>query len=553
MNHRLLAVAALSGAAVPATADVINVPADVATIQKAIAMASDGDEVVVGPGTWNEPVDLLGKAITLRSADGAAATILDGGGAATVLHCENGETELTVVSGFTITGGASGIGGGGIRIFGSSPTIEDCIVQGNTATFGGGIYVVDGAPSITGCTIESNTASFSGGGLYVSELGASVTDCVFTANVAEDRGGAVYNFGASPSFFQCVFSGNTAASGGAISVVIGQPSVAASVFVENQASEGDGGALELMARPVIAVDCVFERNHAAGRGGAIYSTGSLEPTLTGLIRCRLLGNTAEEHGGGMNTDEAVSIFALNTLFSGNAANGSTASRGGAVASWDTTATRIFRSCTLAGNVSTGIHGGLFDLAPQQRTVRNCILYGNQDGSGNVLEAQMNGALLSSLLDYSCVEGLPDVGNGNVGDDPAFVDPAGKDGKPGTSDDDLSLTSGSPCVDAGSNSATPPGIETDLAGQPRFRDDPKTPDTGLGTAPIVDMGALELQPGPLPCDADVDGDGVVDTADLDAVLDAWGPCKRCPEDVDGSGAVDVDDLIAVILGWGVCPE
>ena len=39
------------------------------------------------------------------------------------------------------------------------------------------------------------------------------------------------------------------------------------------------------------------------------------------------------------------------------------------------------------------------------------------------------------------------------------------------------------------------IPIDLAGNPRRIDDPLAPDTGLGTAPIVDLGALERVPPP----------------------------------------------------------
>jgi hypothetical protein len=56
----------------------------------------------------------------------------------------------------------------------------------------------------------------------------------------------------------------------------------------------------------------------------------------------------------------------------------------------------------------------------------------------------------------------------------------------------------------------------------------------------------------PCDpADVDGNGVVNVADLVALILAWGPCvpsEPCPADVDGSGEVDVNDLVLVILNW-----
>ncbi len=61
-----------------ASADIINVPDDVPTIQLAIDLASDGDEVVVAPGTYNEVITFNGKAIELHSSDGANVTIIDG-------------------------------------------------------------------------------------------------------------------------------------------------------------------------------------------------------------------------------------------------------------------------------------------------------------------------------------------------------------------------------------------------------------------------------------------------------------------------------------------
>jgi len=56
------------------SAAVINVPADHLTIQAAIDAATTGlDEVVVAADTYNEHIDLKGKAITVRSADGRGA------------------------------------------------------------------------------------------------------------------------------------------------------------------------------------------------------------------------------------------------------------------------------------------------------------------------------------------------------------------------------------------------------------------------------------------------------------------------------------------------
>ena len=57
---------------------------------------------------------------------------------------------------------------------------------------------------------------------------------------------------------------------------------------------------------------------------------------------------------------------------------------------------------------------------------------------------------------------------------------------------------------------------------------------------------------VPCPGDVNGDGIVDGADLAAILGAWGKCTDCPEDVDGNGIVDGADLAAILGSWGLCP-
>ncbi len=107
-----------------------------------------------------------------------------------------------------------------------------------------------------------------------------------------------------------------------------------------------------------------------------------------------------------------------------------------------------------------------------------------------------------VIDHSCIQGLTGLlgGIGNIGDDPLFVDPGYWDdgGIPDFPwadrwvEGNHRLTSGSPCVDAGDNGAVPASVTTDLDGNPRFFGDPLTPDTGVGTAPIVDMGAYEFQ-------------------------------------------------------------
>ncbi len=47
------------------------------SIQTAIDNAVDTDEIAVDPGTYFEAINFLGKAITLRSSDGAEVTTID--------------------------------------------------------------------------------------------------------------------------------------------------------------------------------------------------------------------------------------------------------------------------------------------------------------------------------------------------------------------------------------------------------------------------------------------------------------------------------------------
>ncbi len=96
---------------------------------------------------------------------------------------------------------------------------------------------------------------------------------------------------------------------------------------------------------------------------------------------------------------------------------------------------------------------------------------------------------------------------------------------------------------------PKGTTTDLDGNPRFVDDPDTPDTGFGNPPIVDMGAYEFQ-GTSPCPWDCgDNDGNVGIVDFLALLSQWGGSGPC--DFDGGG-VGINDFLELLAAWGTCP-
>jgi len=141
-------------------------------------------------------------------------------------------------------------------------------------------------------------------------------------------------------------------------------------------------------------------------------------------------------------------------------------------------------------------------------------------------------------------------NGNIDADPAFLrlPDDGGDGWGNANDDfgNLHLGPGSPCIDAANNAYVPAGVTTDLDGAPRFHDDPKTPDTGSGSPPVVDMGCYEFRLG------DCDNSGQVTLADVAGAMS----CLQGPEvtvspdcacfDLDASDKVDLRDMALLQL-------
>ena len=230
--------------------------------------------------------------------------------------------------------------------------------------------------------------------------------------------------------------------------------------------------------------CTFA-NNAAGSGGGLglYGSGG-SPTVTG---CLFVGNVATNWGGGLQSNmESGAVVIANCVFRGNAAE-----EGGGIRIYAGKLTVV--NCTFSENRANTNGGGIsVRTAAASSNLTNCIFWGNSDAGGRDESAQINGGV--PIVNYCCIEGLSGAlgGTGNIGLDPMFRDVDGPDDIPGTQDDDLALAAGSPCIDAGDNSAVPAGIMSDANGMPRFFDDPGTADTGNGTPPIVDMGASEFQ-------------------------------------------------------------
>ncbi len=335
---------------------------------------------------------------------------------------------------------------------------------------------------LRGLTITNGQAN-RGGGMNISSASPTVINCVFRQNFAFE-GGAVYNNFADVfrpqtlTFSNCVFEGNVAQSSGA------------AMLNRNSSS------------PVLA-NCQFVGNRASN-GAGILNDRNCSPIVT---NCIFSGNEAGLHGGGM----------LNVFLS----------------------SPILTNCTFSGNSAFDSRGALGNLQSSDPVLTNCILWDNGPLAMTSC-CRSNPTISNSIIQ----DGLPmDTidGGGNIDINPLFVDPNGADEILGTVDDDFRLLPGSPAIDAGNNSAVPVGVMTDFDGHTRFVDDILTVDTGVGIAPIVDIGAFEFVLGD--CDADGDAD-IADHVILDGCLtspgDGLGVGCACL-DLDADGDVDLRDF------------
>ncbi len=152
-----------------AMATIINIPDDYSTIQGGISASSDGDTVLVQPGTYIENINFNGHNIVLGSlflttgdTSYVSSTVIDGDSSGSVVTFSGGEDRTAMLVGLTLTHGYSSEGGG-IYCQDSSPTISNNIITENTAAGnigqGGGINCRDSSPLIKDNIIRNNEAT----------------------------------------------------------------------------------------------------------------------------------------------------------------------------------------------------------------------------------------------------------------------------------------------------------------------------------------------------------------------------------------------------------
>ncbi len=271
----LPAVAALLSPS-PFAQKTIHVPGDAPSIQIGIAIADDGDTVLVSPGWYYEQIDFLGRAITLKSTDGASLTTIKAEGSLgwldpprhSTIRFISKEGPSSIVDGFTITAIAPTSASAffpeaGIWCGGANPTIRNCVIQDCWEAHG--LY---GNAIVENSTFRNNNAGYrNGGGLSGSAI---LSDCLIEGNHAW-HGGGIELFGGIAR--NCVIRGNFAGEGGTGSGVL-------------------AGAGALIEECLIYANANTDKQY--GGGGAVRSYD----TSTKLVSCVVWGNVIYSYFGG---------------------------------------------------------------------------------------------------------------------------------------------------------------------------------------------------------------------------------------------------------------
>ncbi len=232
------------------------------SIQAAIDAADVGATVMVTNGTYTSII-AINKEISIRSVNGAAVTIIDGGGTnccATLYEFYLSHSScIPVLCGFTLTNGVNYIGGGA-----HGGTLNDCVLIGNEAlSYGGGAAYC----TLNNCILLNNRVYSKSSGYGGGADSCILNNCVLSGNWASYNGG-----GASESMLNnCLLvnnSVNMGSGGGAYKCILDN-----STIFGNSAATG-GGVFESTLS-----NCIVWGNQAS-RSNDIYNCASLVATCS---------------------------------------------------------------------------------------------------------------------------------------------------------------------------------------------------------------------------------------------------------------------------------
>lgn len=527
-------------------------------LQAALAVANAGDEIWVADGVYSPGLNGAPRTSTFALKDGVRVL---GGFAGGETSADQRDPTLHVA---VLDGDQAGNGNEWPNHTDNAYRVVTCVDLGATTEldgftikgghnddqafafqgYGAGMIVSGGAPTIRRCVFTDNYADWVGGGLGILDSSALIEDCTFDGNqghsgcnAAQARSNAVFK--------GCAFVGDSHVTGGTAGVGI--------------LSGKFGGGSQQDDSILVVEDCYFsidENEFSCPTGMCIFvSTGSGDIRRTDFInniscgggtgvsgdgvvridRCRFIGNEGIFDGGAAIHSFGGDYTVTNSLFHANDQQGfSTIFVDGR-----------FRAvnCTFTNN-GEAAHFHYMVMGGGDVSLENCVVWGNKSVEGDAAAVAFLSTGSLPRFDRCLVQAWDGrfPGDNSFAADPLFVDVNGADNVLATLDDDLSLGTGSPAIDRGRNAAlaeSGQGTGGDLEDKSRFRDDPDAPDLGVGTPPLVDLGALERQ---ARCAADVNADGFVNGDDYDAFAEAF-DSGGLGADFNGDGFVNGDDYDA----------
>ena len=271
---------------------------DYRVIQTAIEATTDGDTLLVYPGTYVENINFNGHNIivgslflTTQDTSYISQTVIDGDQSGSVVTFQSGEGITAKLIGFTIQNGTGTLGcddlldptscgdkyyhGGGIVLYQSSPTLSFLNIISNsvvdnglvkTWNTGGGIYAWYSNGNLMNLVLSNNEAGF-GGGIQVRNSDLLVQNCSITGNTS---------------------------------------------WATNTMSDGRGSGINLQFSAPTISNCLIANNI----GTALNCDNSSNPLV---INCTIVDNIGSE-GGGIYFAQNSSIDILNSIVVGNQGN-----------------------------------------------------------------------------------------------------------------------------------------------------------------------------------------------------------------------------------------
>ena len=238
-----------------------------------------------------------GEAVTILDAEGVEA---EDGGILVFDHAIDSAIEF-----LTLSGGNADGDGGGMYIYYSDPSISNIIISNNSANSkGSGMYCDSSNPNLNDVIISSNTANNSGGGIYCcSGSSPTLTNVTISGNstiFASGNGGGICCYQSSPTLTNVTISGNSINSafgyGGGIYCYQSSPSLTNVIISENSASFG-GGISCSHSNPNLS-NLTITGNSANNVGGGMLCIFSSQPIFSDTSRCSIYLNHVNNQGNG---------------------------------------------------------------------------------------------------------------------------------------------------------------------------------------------------------------------------------------------------------------